>query len=399
MSDIHLAENGDPAVIPLSDTAGDALTASGVVTAYRLGGGQWEVAPTSKVGVATIAGVTVWIKPKVDVRGILFLLGYAKNPGWRDDAVSLLGVPDLVPALAYAFASQAERAVEQGLLQGYTEIDDALTVLRGRLREGDQLRQRFGLAIPLLVRFDDHTIDITENRLLRSATEVLLRLPGVEPSVRVRLRGLRRVLADVTPLVRGAPLPPWVTTRLNSRYHVALWLAELILRGSAVDQAPGDVRLEGFLVDMWRVFEDFLTTALTEAFRPRGGWCRSQDRHHLDVDSKIVMKPDLVWYLDEQPVAVIDAKYKAEKPAGFPDADLYQMLAYCTALKLNDGHLVYAKGNADQTTHQIDHAGVRIHVHTLDLDAEPADLLTQVSELAARIAIRARRDEIVTTAL
>ena len=40
--------------------------------------------------------------------------------------------------------------------------------------------------------------------------------------------------------------------------------------------------------------------------------------------------------------AVINAKYKAEKGAGFPNAALYQMLAYCTALRLPVGHLVYA---------------------------------------------------------
>ena len=134
--------------------------------------------------------------------------------------------------------------------------------------------------------------------------------------------------------MRGTPLPTWAPTRLNARYHVALWLAELILRGNAVDQAPGDVRLGGFLVDMAKVFEDFLTTALTEAFRPHGGWSRAQDRHHLDVDDLVAIRPDLVWYQDGEPAAVIDAKYKAEKPAGFPDADLYQMLAYCTALGL-----------------------------------------------------------------
>lgn len=93
-------------------------------------------------------------------------------------------------------------------------------------------------------------------------------------------------------------------------------------------QDPGDVRLGGFLVDMAKVFEDFLTVARTEALRPHGGWCRAQDRCHLDVDDLIAIRPDLVRYRGGMPLAVMDAKYKAEKPAGFPDADLYQMLAY-----------------------------------------------------------------------
>ena len=386
MSELRVAEGGPPIVVALADEIGDSLARSEVVAAYRLGGGQWEIAASTKVGVVAVAGVTLWIRPKVDIRRILFLLGYAKKPGWRDDTVKLAEVTDLVPALAHAFADQAERALELGLLQGYVEIDDSLTVLRGRLREQDQLRQRFGIALPLLVRFDDHTVDTAENQLLRAASELLLRVPGVTTRTRARLRGLRQALADVTLHVRGTPLPRWSPSRLNARYHVALWLAELILGGNAVDQAPGDIRLGGFLVDMAKVFEDFLTAALTEAFRSYGGWCRPQDRHHLDVDDRIAMRPDLVWYLDGRPAAVIDAKYKAEKPAGFPDADLYQMLAYCTALGLPDGHLVYAKGNAAEVAHEVRHAGVTIHAHTVDLDTTPAHLLGQINGLAERIA-------------
>lgn len=385
MTDLHLIEGGPSVVCSLDEETGDALARSQIVTAVRLGGGEWEITPTTKVGVAAIGGVTIWIKPKVDIARVLFLLGYAAKPGWRDDSVAMAEVTDLVPALAQAFVDQADRALEVGLLQGYNEVDDSLTVLRGRLRDQDQLRQRFGIAVPLLVRFDDHSVDIAENQLLLAATELLLRIQGVPNKTRARLRRLRQVLADVTPPVRGAPLPVWSPNRLNERYHVALWLAEVLLRRNAVDQAPGDVTVGGFLVDMAKVFEDFLTTALTDAFRPYGGWCRAQDRHYLDVDEKILMKPDLVWYLHGAPAAVIDAKYKAEKPAGFPDADLYQMLAYCTALQLREGHLVYAKGNAVEVAHTVQHAGIRIHAHTLDLGTLPAALLDQVGELAERV--------------
>ena len=386
MTDLHLHEGGEPFVGPLADEVGDALAASGAVSAIRVGGGEWEVGPSTKVGVVSVGGVTVWIRPKVHISRVLFLLGYAKNLGWRADQVALAEVNDLVPVLARAFADQAERAIETGLLQGYAEVDDSLTVLRGRLREQDQVRQRFGIAVPLLVRYDDHTVDIAENQLLRGAIETLLRVPGVPAPIRSRLRRLRGALSDVSSPVRGRLLPQWRPSRLNERYHVTLWLAEVLLRRNAVDQAPGTVRVGGFLVDMAKVYEDFLTAALTESFKLHGGWTRPQDRHHLDVDEAIAMRPDLVWYRDGAPAAVIDAKYKAEKPAGFPDADLYQMLAYCTALQLDDGHLVYARGNADEVAHTVRHANIKIHAHTLDLAQPPADLLAQVDALANRIA-------------
>ena len=386
MTDLTVFEGGPPIVITLDHHEGDALAESGVVDAVRLGGGEWAVSATTKVGVATIGDLTIWIRPKVEIARLLFLLGYARNPGWREDTVAMAAVDDLVPALAEAFVEQTERALERGVLQGYAEVDDSLTVLRGRLREHDQLRQRFGIAVPLLVRFDEHTVDIAENQLLRGAAEILLRLPRVPAGVRTRLRHLRLVLAEVTPPPRGAPLPVWTPHRLNERYHVALWLADLILRGNAVDAAPGGLRVGGFLVDMAKVYEDFLTTALDEALVPHGGWSVAQDRQLFDIGGDVEIRPDLVWYVDGQPAAVVDAKYKAEKPAGFPNADLYQMLAYCTTLQLSEGHLVYAKGNAESATHEVRHAGITIHTHTLDLAEAPPALLAQVDRLAQRIA-------------
>ncbi len=384
MTDLHLSEGGEAVVVRLDDQEGDRLAASGVVDAHRAGGGLWEITAGTKVGVATVGGLTVWVMPKVDISRIFFMLGYARDPGWQTENVRLAPVADLVPALARAFAYQAERAVETGLIQGYVETDDSLTVLRGRLREQDQLRKRFGLAVPLLVRYDDYTVDIPENRLLRAAVELLLRLPGVGVATRQRLRGLRLVLADVGMHRRG-PALAWRPTRLNARYHVALWLAELIVAGDAVDHVAGDVRVNGFLVNMAKVFEDFLVAVLSRSLSAIGGACRPQDRHAFDTMARITMKPDLVWYLDGRPAAVIDAKYKAEKPSGFPYADLYQMLAYSTAIGLPEGHLVYAKGNDQPASHVVRNAGVTITTHTIDLASEPNALLGEIDRLAEAV--------------
>jgi 5-methylcytosine-specific restriction enzyme subunit McrC len=380
---IELTENGASVVRRLTALQGALLEASRVVDARGLGDGAWELTAGTKVGATRIGDLIIRIHPKVPIQRLLFLLGYARSPGWHTAPVPFDPVPDLVAALAFAFARHAEHATDQGLLQGYVETDDTLTVLRGRLREQDQLRQRFGQVLPLLVRYDDYTTDIPENRLLRAAAERLLRVPLLDPRARRRLRGLLATLIDITPLVRGRQIPPWIPTRLNERYHPALQLAELILRDNAVDLPAGDLTMDGFLVDMWQVFEDFVTTALTAALKPHGGYTRPQDNtHHLDDDGRVRIKPDLVWYHHGRTAAVIDAKYKAEKPAGFPDADLYQLLAYCTALNLDTGHLVYAKGNEPATTHRMANTGISVVQHTLDLDAEPDALQGQVQQLA-----------------
>jgi 5-methylcytosine-specific restriction enzyme subunit McrC len=107
----------------------------------------------------------------------------------------------------------------------------------------------------------------------------------------------------------------------------------------------------------------------------------------LDVGRLIKLRPDLVRYGPAgRPVAVVDAKYKAETPAGYPYADLYQLLAYCTALQLPIGHLVYAEGEAEAARHRITHAGITIVQHALNLRQPVRALLAQVAGLAAEIA-------------
>jgi 5-methylcytosine-specific restriction enzyme subunit McrC len=94
-----------------------------------------------------------------------------------------------------------------------------------------------------------------------------------------------------------------------------------------------------------------------------------------------------MWEAGGTVFAVVDAKYKAEKPEGFPNADLYQLLSYCTVLGLDEGHLIYAKGNEPVDRHTVQGSGVVIHCHALDLSAAPAKMLRQVDYLARLVSL------------
>nr|WP_223188229.1 McrC family protein [Streptomyces sp. TRM68416] len=380
----------------MPDAVGRALAAGDIVDATPdpYVPGHWSLRAGSKVGAVAVAvpgddePVTVRVTPKVPIARLFFLLGYGLDPkgGWRDGDVNVTGHRDLLPALAHAVERQIDRALRQGLLQGYRATEETSLVVRGRIREAEQIRRRFGATLPVEVEYDEFTTDIAENRLLRAAVERLLRLSGVPHDVRRGLLHQRARLAEVTVIVPGQPLPAWQPSRLNSRYQHALHLARVVLDNASVEHPPGELRIDGFLFDMNKLFEDFVTVALREACRGLGHSARLQDPHHLDEASAIRMKPDFVLYGPHgAPCAVVDAKYKAEKREGFPDADLYQMLAYCTALGLREGHLVYAKGNAPHEAHVVRHAGIVIHQHALDLDQEPSGLLSDVARVADRL--------------
>ncbi|MFD7033579.1 McrC family protein [Streptomyces sp. NPDC059917] len=390
---VELVEHAPATSHVLPDAVGRALAEARIVDASPdpYAPGRWLLRAGSKVGAVSVgaadgeAPVTVRVTPKVPVARLFFLLGHSLAPKdpWQEGRVEVDDRRELLPALAHAVERQIAAALRRGLLQGYRSTEESALVVRGRIREADQIRRRFGAALPVEVVYDEFTTDIPENRILRAAVERLLRLPGVPPEVRRRLLHQRTRLADATPLIAGRPLPAWQPSRLNTRYRPALHLARAVLAGSSPEHARGGLRIDGFLFDMNKLFEDFVTVALREALR--GSECTGalQDPHHLDEADAIRMKPDLVVYRpDGTPLAVADAKYKAEKRDGYPDADLYQMLAYCTALGLREGHLIYAKGNAPHAAHRVRHAGIVLHQHALDLDQEPTALLADIASLA-----------------
>ena len=97
------------------------------------------------------------------------------------------------------------------------------------------------------------------------------------------------------------------------------------------------------------------------------------------------MAVDIV-HLDEagRPRIVFDAKYKVASSGGqYPNADHYQMLAYCTALHVPVAWLVYAQGRGEVTARRIRNTGITIMEYPLDLTVAPQVLLDQVGRLAA----------------
>ena len=343
---------------PLSDVQARILRDSGVVEVRPGLVRGWEVKPAGRVGAARVGDLEVQITPKVPIARLMFLLGYLADPkAWHDQPVSFDAAPDLASAAAEALSRQLDMALRRGVLQGYVSIEEALPTIRGRIREADQLRRRYGAVLPVEIRYDDYTVDIAENRILRTAADRMLAVGGISDTARHRLARVRHRLAEVTPLVRGTALPVWRPSRLNARYVPALRLAQLVLAATSWDMGTGAVPVTGFLVNMATLFENFVCTALGEAIRGLGGVPSMQDRSRtLDIDRQIDLRPDLVWYdQNRRSVAVVDAKYKAEKYDGFPNADIYQALAYCTAFGLPRGHLVYARGNEEPRTYTIQH--------------------------------------------
>ena len=195
-------------------------------------------------------------------------------------------------------------------------------------------------------------------------------------------------------------LPEVRFSRLNEHYRAAIELAKLILKSSSWELRQGQVRASAFLVDMNRVFEDFVITALREELHVTKHDFPANARGrllHLDQAARVGLEPDISWWKGNRCVFVGDVKYKRINVPGIKHADLYQLLAYTTATKLPSGLLIYAAGETEPRTHTVPLAGKTLEVVALDLSGTPDEVLDQIRSLALRIRKDVRQNQAVAT--
>ena len=355
--------------------------------------GKYDLTPGSTVGMVRLPDLVVEIAPKVSIDRVMFLISYSLGSlKLRDDPVYVDDPPNLVEAMVRLFHAAVRQATGRGLLQGYRTREEALNVVRGRIRIDDQLRRRFGLPFPIEVRYDEFTPDIEHNRLLKAAVRRLAWLRLRSPQSRELLSAMHAVFVNVADVeYQPHALPDLPVNPLNAHYQPALALARLILRSTTFELAEGEVRAASFLIDMNRVFEDFVVVALREKLRlteyafPQGARDRSL---HLDSEKRLSLYPDISWWDGDRCTFVGDVKYKRSSGSDARSDDLYQVLAYAVATRLPGALLIYAAADdADEdagTTYNI-MGGKRLEELVLDLRGTEFELLARVGDLAAKV--------------
>lgn len=347
--------------------------------------GHYRLRSSSTIGAFRVGDMSVSIRPKLPISRVLFLASYALgNIRLREERVELDAAADVVQAMARLLFVMARRAFARGLHRDYRVHEEALTTVKGRIRVAEQIRYRFGIPVPVEVRYDEFTEDITANRLVKAAAEVLIRMRLRDRNDRTKLAQVLARLENVSWMEYDPRRVPAVRfNRLNEHYREVLGLARVVLQNQSVEVQRGDTPAPGFLMDMNMVFQNFVVRALREelgltdrALRSDRGLGR---RVFLDEEGCIGLQPDLSLWEMGKCTFVGDAKYKS----GIPTADLYQMLAYTTALNLPGGLLIYAQGEPRQ--YKVRHCGKLLEVFTFDLSGTREELLAQVRELAERV--------------
>ena len=390
---IDLREYRTSEPIALKSAQRDALARWVGITPAPGTEAHYLLKPEAVVGAFELGDLSVFIRPKLDIPKLIFIACYAMDAfelreGERFRFAEAETLPD---AIALSLWVAARKAFERGLLHGYRTEEESLYTVRGRIRMGDQIRRRFSMPFPVEVRYDEFTEDIVANRLVKAAAWQLGRMRLRSPKARDGLREVAARLGNVS-LVEFAPrdVPEVRFDRLNERYREVVTLSRLVLRRRLFESGRGGVSAPGFHMDMNVVFQRFVTRALREALGVSDRTLRSDaelgggHRISLAEDGRIALEPDLSWWDGPRRCTFVgDAKYKHIESV--PNADLYQLLAYATALDLPGGLLIYAKVERRPASYRVRHAGKRLEVAEVDLTSDADALLSRMCKLAKRV--------------
>jgi 5-methylcytosine-specific restriction enzyme subunit McrC len=347
-------------------------------------GGTYAIRPGSVVGTAVLPHLRLQIEPKVPVGNLVFMLAYGLGiVDWAERDFPYETAAPLSAALAWLYADRVEVALRRGVVRGYVGRTGALAAPVGSPRFERQFAIHQSRPYPIECGYDEFTADIELNQLLLAAHTLLLRRPDMLATTHSRLRHQLTAFEDVTPTVFDPREVPQATfTRLTEHWRGAVQLARLIIEGSTINHHEDEFAAPAFTIDMNQLFERFVSGCVRVAARAAGLATLTQAARPFT--QQVGLQPDLLLTTNGRDVAVGDVKYKRFDGAKFRHSDLYQMVAYCSALGLQRGTLIYA-GEPTVEVQKVVGTSIEIEVIGVDLEGSAADVLRSGARAAWRL--------------
>ena len=365
-----------------------------------LRGTDYELNPNQYVGVVALpSGRRLESYPKVPVQSLFYMLAVAFNlpspflPEWSE----FDELDEMLEFVVAHYAELLESRIAHGLYRTYAEREENLSAVRGRIAVADDVRHNFVLRHRTYCRFAEFTWDVPENQILRQVAHLVAGWVR-KPELRMRLRRIDRLMGEVAATSHAASvLDRFTYHRLNDDYQPMHQLCRLFLEGASLSEAEGSFSFRTFLLDMNRLFEAFVTQVLRDR-APSGITVAAQVPVHLDEQKKVHMRPDLVIRDRGVSRLVADCKYKRLEPDEFRHHDVYQVLAYCTAMNVEQGMLLYPLHEVSVRDEvSILHTPVIMRQTTLDLSGGAVTLPLACDLFAKEVFSYAKRDALSAT--
>ena len=305
---------------------------------HALDFGLEGITTCAHVGIIRFADFQLNILPKIIgeedslcLENLMFMLRYTRKleiHSMDSAEISQTKQPFLEVLIAH-YANILLNALQRHIPHQYETREDNLPTVKGRiLFVKNHLVNAANLA-RTYCQFDEFTPDNLLNQTLKFVSHALQKLTSVSQT-RQKLLKINAVYEDVTLRpVAYAETQKIILNRNHTMFKEPLELAQMFLQHSTISLHNHTFTNLAILFDMNKLFEEFVATALEQAFP---GQVKIQNKLKIieDIDgipgTSYTIRPDILFGKD----TIIDTKYKRlslpeDKPS---EADIYQMLAY-----------------------------------------------------------------------
>jgi 5-methylcytosine-specific restriction enzyme subunit McrC len=319
----------------------------------------------------------------VSIDNIYYLLCYAY--GHVDDLALAPSGQELAGRtenlFAHVLVATTRRLFQRGISRRYVERDEDVRGVRGKVLPTDLVKRSLLRTGRLPCRFEELSIDLVENQMLKSAASWLSWHPFVSEAHRSRLAEVLRMLGEVADRPLGSIHPRELRVHPpRSDYALGLAVARLLAEGALPrpESASGHfVPFEANAQEMGRLFEDFIRGFITVEIPDHKHLPRQADWSAEGSEADLGLLPKLIR---DVPVILggrrllIECKFYDQSLATnrfggqkLRVAHLNQLFAYLVNdVPEAEGLLLHAAAEV-QLDAQFEIAGRRIAVKTLNL--------------------------------
>ncbi|MCS3924437.1 McrC family protein [Methanosalsum natronophilum] len=302
--------------------------------------GDVRLENTSYAGVIQLENVRIHFSTKVKAN-LFYMLSFLKSEKhFIFDSQKTIEIKDggnFFDIIGKLFYNEIEDVIKCGLLKKYVTKEENEKFLKGKLLFNEQINQNLFFKPKFYCRYHDLTYDNLENQIILRGTNLLIPLIRFNDKLRYSLSSVEKDLKQeisFNPYLSKKDCDSICYNRLSEHYSPLIEFSKLIFEEHFIRSVQkGESKGFNFIVNMPKVYEDFLTEMIKEVVH--------EEFHNFEVASqlsfntlvkerKLTTRPDII--IEDKngnfPI-ILDAKYKVSDS----NTDYYQMIAYSLAIK------------------------------------------------------------------
>lgn len=329
----------------------------------------------------------------IPIQNIYYLLCYAWNKLEEKDfiEVSAEESPDLLNLLARVLLNGSKTLLKRGLAQQYLIETEIYQGIKGKVEVNQSLRKNLFQKGFAVCEYDEFSVDILSNQILKTTLQNLIKTEGLEVNLRHEIKAVIWRMNEVSEIqITDSIFKQVHIHQNNSFYDFLLNVSELIHQNLLPNPEKGHFKFKDFLRDerrMASVFEEFI-----------------RNFYKIEVPEARISREDLYWKMSGESSnflpkmqtdislkigdrkLIIDAKYYTETLQKYYNVEkihsqhLYQLFAYLKNQEnpQAEGILIYPTTEKSLSL-EYTHEGHKIRIETLNLNQDwqgiRADLL------------------------